>query len=100
MDMLIDSASFDSLMDDPNLLDEAQWQHYVALKRFFTDFSLPAGYEPVYAAICSANGTQPLVKLKVVEQFPNQLAKAAYRIIHSQLGEHHPLLAYIENPEG
>ena len=98
--MLIDSQAYDQHSDKLLQLDDARWQHYVALKRFFTDFSLPLEWGAVYASIRADHELNPVAELKVVDQFPDHLAKSVYLAIHKQLGESHPLLRFIESPEG
>ena len=98
--MLIDSQSYDQQNDEMLRLDETRWQHYVALKRFLTEFSLPLELGAVYAKFKADHEQNPVVELKVVDQFPDHLAKSAYRLIHRQLGESHPFLKFIESPEG
>lgn len=98
--MLIDSQSYDLHSDDLMHMDDARWQHYVALKQFFTDFSLSNEMGAVYAYFRADHNLNPVVELKVVDQFPDHLAKSVYRAIHNHLGEAHPLLRFIESPEG
>lgn len=98
--MLIESQSFDQHSDQLLQLDDARWQHYVALKKFFTEFSLPNELGAVYALFKADHELNPVVELKVVDQFPDHLAKSAYRIIHRHLGDAHPFMSCISSPEG
>lgn len=98
--MLIESQSFDQQSDRVLQLDEARWQHYVALKQFFTELTLPMELGAVYAQFKADHELNPVVELKVVDHFPDHLAKSAYRIIHNHLGDAHPFLSCIESPEG
>lgn len=97
--MLIDSHSFDARSHEFSHDEDDRWQLYVALKGFFGDFVLPRELDAVYAQFSADNNVNPIVELKVVDQFPDHLAKSAYRLVHSTLGEGHPMLEFIKNPE-
>lgn len=97
--MLIDSHSFDARSHEFSHDEDDRWQLYVALKGFFGDFVLPRELDAVYAHFSADNDVNPIVELKVVDQFPDHLAKSAYRMVYDALGENHPMLEFIKNPE-
>ena len=97
--MLIYSHSFDARSHEFSHDEDDRWQLYVALKGFFGDFVLPRELDAVYAHFSADNDVNPIVELKVVDQFPDHLAKSAYRIVYDALGENHPMLEFIKNPE-
>ncbi|MBK9317581.1 MAG: hypothetical protein IPM91_01260 [Bacteroidetes bacterium] len=78
--------------------NDAQWEKFVGLKNFFSEFQLPAGYEAVYAFIETAEDNTTHVELRVVTGFPPELANNAYKYILTHLGEGHPYVELIKLP--
>ncbi|MBK9400297.1 MAG: hypothetical protein IPN36_05370 [Bacteroidetes bacterium] len=78
--------------------NDAQWEKFVGLKNFFSEFQLPAGYEAVYAYIETAEDNTTLVELRVVTGFPQELVNGAYKCILSHLGEGHSYVDLIKIP--